>query len=89
MGNEIEVSAILKALANKRRLTILSFLKEKREASVSEIARHIRLSVRSTSRHLGRMDTVEILEKNQRGLFVFYKISFRMHICAKHILDII
>lgn len=48
----IEFEKIFKAVANKRRLQILLFLKLEKEATVGAIAEHIRLSVKSTSRHL-------------------------------------
>jgi len=54
---------VLKALANRRRLSITRCLKDKGEASVGEIAEEIRLSFRSTSRHLGVLAAADILEK--------------------------
>lgn len=65
----------LKALANKRRLAVLKYLKEKKEASVTEIAHKISLSFKATSRHLGILSSVDILEKDQRSLQVFYRIA--------------
>ena len=47
-----ELERILKALANKRRLSILIYLKRHPEATVGEIASSIRLSLTSTSKHL-------------------------------------
>jgi DNA-binding transcriptional ArsR family regulator len=73
--NERELEKILKALANKRRLAILKFLKSKREAPVGEIAEKIHLSVKSTSKHLNRLSSVDILDKEQRSLQIFYRIS--------------
>lgn len=65
----------LKALANKRRLTILKYLKEKKEASVTEIAHKISLSFKATSKHLGVLSSVDMLEKDQRSLQVFYRLA--------------
>lgn len=62
----------LKALANKRRLAILEYLKGKKEASVGEVAGAIHLSLKSTSRHLAILAATDIVEKDQRGLMVFY-----------------
>ncbi len=66
---------ILKALANRRRLEIIKYLKENKEASVGEIANHIKLSFKSTSRHLSILLGADILEKEQRGLLVFYGLA--------------
>ncbi|HUZ92698.1 MAG TPA: metalloregulator ArsR/SmtB family transcription factor [Candidatus Paceibacterota bacterium] len=68
----VELEKTLKALANRRRLAILKYLARVGERSVTEIAREIRLSVRSTSRHLRVLFGAGILEKDQRGLEVFY-----------------
>ncbi|MCK4592044.1 helix-turn-helix transcriptional regulator [Candidatus Parcubacteria bacterium] len=66
---------ILKALANQRRLAILKFLKSKKEASVGDIASEINLSVKATSKHLYILSSIDILEKEQRSLQIFYKLS--------------
>ena len=71
---EKEMEKILKALANKRRLAILGYL-SKQESSVGSIATHIRLSFRSTSRHLAVLSNVDCVEREQKGLQVFYRIS--------------
>jgi DNA-binding transcriptional ArsR family regulator len=66
---------IFKALANKRRLSILVYLSLKNEATVGEIAKKIKLSIKATSKHLILIANTDILEKEQRNLLVFYRIS--------------
>ncbi len=66
---------IFKALGNKRRLNIISFLKKKRIASVGEIATVIKLSLTSTSKHLNILYSLGLLDKEQRNLQIFYFIS--------------
>ncbi len=78
-----------KALANRRRLAILKHLKENEEASVSEIAKAIGLSFRSTSRHLGVLSAVDILERDQRGLWMFYRLSDNLNHIIKQIITIL
>ncbi|OGF62202.1 hypothetical protein A2926_00070 [Candidatus Giovannonibacteria bacterium RIFCSPLOWO2_01_FULL_44_40] len=77
---------LLKALANRRRLEILKVLKKEREGelSVGEIAERIGLSFKATSRHLSILIGADILEKEQRGLRVFYKLAASDKI-AKHV----
>lgn len=70
-----EFEKILKALANKRRLLIIKFLKERKEASVGQIADAINLSFRSTSKHLSILLAVDIVEREQRNLLVFYYLT--------------
>jgi DNA-binding transcriptional ArsR family regulator len=73
--DERKLEKYMKALANRRRLTILGFLKREREANVSRIAFEMGLSMRATSRHLIILERASILNKTQRSKEVFYKIS--------------
>ncbi len=59
-ATERELEKQLKALANRRRLAILKYLKSKREASVGDIAEEINLSFKSTSKHLAVRDCGKI-----------------------------
>lgn len=65
----------LKALANRRRLAILKYLKRTGEAPVGEIAEHIHLSFKSTSKHLGILAACDIVEREQRSLLMFYRLA--------------
>ena len=67
-----ELERLLKALANKRRLTILRFLKKNGEANVTEIAEVIKLSVQSTSRHLAVLFSADLVDRRQQSLEVYY-----------------
>ncbi len=87
--NERELEKQLKVLANQRRLFILKYLKRHREANVSEIADAIRLSFKSTSRHLNILATLDIVEKEQRSLQMFYKIAATNSSVIKHILSLL
>ncbi|OGG60533.1 hypothetical protein A3C86_01630 [Candidatus Kaiserbacteria bacterium RIFCSPHIGHO2_02_FULL_49_16] len=70
-----ELESNLKALANRRRLAIVRFIKKKNETSVGDIAEEIKLSLKSTSRHLAVLFSAGILDREQRSLQVFYKLS--------------
>lgn len=78
---------ILKALANYRRLQILKFIKEKKRATVGTIASHIKLSFKSTSRHLSILYGAGILEREQDKLSMFYSISDSIPKIAIQIID--
>jgi DNA-binding transcriptional ArsR family regulator len=69
-----ELEKYLKALANRRRLSILQHLKKKREASVGEIADAIGISFQATSKHLSILAALDIVEKDQRGLQMLYRL---------------
>ncbi len=81
-----ELYRILRVLGNKRRLAILKYLKKAKEASVGDIAKEINLSFKATSRHLGILTAFDILDKEQRSLMVFYKLSSTMPASARHAL---
>lgn len=70
-----KLERILKALANRRRLAILKYLKDHKEASVGEIASAIKLSFKATSKHLAILAAVDLVEREQRSLQMFYRLS--------------
>ncbi|OHB14690.1 MAG: hypothetical protein A2431_00585 [Candidatus Zambryskibacteria bacterium RIFOXYC1_FULL_39_10] len=72
---EINIEKILKATASRRRLAIFNCLQGKKELSVSTIAKQIKLSFRSTSKHLSILYAADLLEKEQRSVLMFYKLS--------------
>jgi len=78
---------ILKALANRRRLEIIKYIKEKKEVNVGDIAEHIKLSFKSTSRHLAILSGADLLEKEQKGLTVFYSLAPKLVSLAKFIIS--
>ena len=86
---EKELEKILKSLANKRRLTILSLLKNQKEATVGFIAEKIKLSYKATSKHLGLLSSANILEKDQRSSQMFYKMSSNTPESARRIINLL
>ncbi len=87
--NEKELEKVLKALANKRRVAILKYLKRIGAASVGDIASEIKLSFRATSKHLSVLFSADILEKEQSGLTVMYFISKAKHPIVVKLLSLI
>ncbi len=84
-----EQEKILKALANHRRLQIVKYIKEQKQATVGAVAGHIKLSFKSTSKHLMVLHNAGILDKEQKALLVFYSISKSLPRIAKQIIDVI
>ena len=80
---------VLKALANRRRLAILSYLKKKREAHVGDIADQIKLSFKATSKHLTVLSAAELLEREQRSSQMYYKIAAELPAEAKVVIRIL
>ena len=72
---EVELERQLKMLANRRRLAILNLLRKRKDVNVSDVADAIRLSLTSTSRHLNMLERMGFVEKEQRSLNVYYRIT--------------
>jgi len=85
--NSREGEKLLKSLANKRRLEILKFLKSGHRASVGDIASHIKLSFKSTSRHLSVLFSNDIVENEQESLSVYYSLSSKLNKISKSIIE--
>ena len=79
----------LKALANRRRLAILAHLKKNRGVSVGEIAREIKASFKATSKHLGVLLGADIVEKDQKGPEVHYRLSDSQKPAANRIINLL
>lgn len=84
-----EYEKILKALANRRRLQILKYLKDKKIATVTDIAGHLKLSFKSTSKHLAVLFGAGIVDKEQKSLSMFYSIIEPLPKLAKQVIDLI
>lgn len=84
-----ELEKTLKALANKRRLAIVKLLKKQGEKSVGDIAHEINLSFKSTSKHLGVLSAVDIVDREQRSLQMFYRLARNQKPAAKHIISLL
>ncbi|MFA5933733.1 MAG: metalloregulator ArsR/SmtB family transcription factor [Candidatus Paceibacterota bacterium] len=72
---EKELEKIFKALANKRRLAILKYIKSKNRASVGDIAGAIKRSFKATSKHLMILRNVDILDREQESLQMYYSLN--------------
>ncbi len=70
-----QLERILKGLANRRRLAIIKLLAHRKELPVASIADHIRLSFTSTSKHLSLLHQLDVVERRQESLTVYYCLS--------------
>jgi len=84
-----QAEKILKALANKRRLKIVKFLGKNKKATVTVIANYLKLSFKSTSRHLSVLKSAGIIDSEQVALMNFYYIVAPMPVIVKTILVLI
>ena len=87
--SEKELEKILKALANRRRMAVLKFIKKSGNASVGEIADAIKLSFKATSKHLMILANADILEKEQVSLTVLYSLPKNSNPLVSKLLSIL
>lgn len=81
-----QLERVFKGLANRRRLAIIKLLHREKELPVAEIARRIKLSFTATSKHLGLLQRLDILDRRQQSLSVFYSLSSEPPLAFKQIL---
>ncbi len=70
-----QLERILKGLANRRRLAIIKLLARSKELPVASIADRIHLSFTSTSKHLSLLHHLDIVERRQESLVVYYRLA--------------
>lgn len=68
-----DLTSVFRALAGRRRLEIINLLQDGQERSVGEIAERIKLSVRSTSKHLLQLLTHDLVESRRLRNLVLYR----------------
>ncbi|MDE2173532.1 MAG: winged helix-turn-helix transcriptional regulator [Patescibacteria group bacterium] len=87
--SEKDFERVMKALANRRRLAILRFLKTEKEASVGDIAEEIKLSFKATSKHLSVLSAAGIVDREQRSLQMFYHLSSELSLPARSVISLL
>ena len=86
---EKELERIFKAFANRRRLAIMRHIRERREATVGDIAEAIGLSFKATSKHLGVLTSAGVLDHEQQGLTMRYILAADMPSAARKVLALL
>jgi DNA-binding transcriptional ArsR family regulator len=69
------IEKVFKGLANRRRLAIIKLLIKERELPVAEISKQINLSFTSTSKHLGILRQLDIVDRRQESLTIYYRLA--------------
>ncbi len=70
-----EAAAMLKLIANERRLLILCRLVAEHEVSVGDLAQDINLSQSALSQHLAKMREEGLVATRREAQTVFYRIA--------------
>jgi len=78
---------VLKALANRRRLAIVAYLRKVGHSTPGNIAQEIKLSFKATSKHLGVLFAADLVEREQFGLRIDYCLKQPLHRITKSALE--
>ncbi len=78
-----------KAFANVSRLKILGYLKKHKAASVTEICHSTKCSYKATSKHLAILYHVDVVEREQVGFEMHYRISDKLDAATLTLLKLI
>ena len=68
-------SVLFKGLGNINRLKILKMLADRKQISVSELASDLHISLKNTSRNLGILLNLDLVEYQGRSDRVYYSLS--------------
>jgi len=77
---------ILKALANRRRLSLVSTLKRRGSATVGELAAVLKVTLPTTSKHLAILGSADVVEYERRSLQVHYRLADDLPSLARSII---
>jgi DNA-binding transcriptional ArsR family regulator len=83
------MTKVIAACANDQRLEILKFLKIKKYGNVSNIAKHINVSVKSTSKHLIILHQAHIIKREREGNEIFYSLNKPLNEVSKNIVGLL
>jgi len=78
---------LFKALANRRRLSIIRYLKRNGEKSVSDISDVIDVSIKSTSKHLLILSNANLTIEKKKGFYVLYRIKEDLRQLSRQIIE--
>ena len=70
-----EVAAMLRALANERRLMLLCMLIERNECTAGELSEAVSLSPSATSQHLAKMRDEGLIDFRREAQNLYYRIA--------------
>ena len=82
-----KLERLMKALANRRRMEIIRYLFQHKKSTVGILSEHLKLSFKSTSKHLGSLKSTEIIDGEQSGLSIYYSLSEPIHPIVKLIIS--
>ncbi len=89
MPSDKDLERVMKALANRRRIAAVRFIRKRKEANVGSVAESLKLSFKATSKHLAVLVNAGILDKEQRSIEMYFWLSPEMPEAAKRVVMLI
>lgn len=87
---EKKLEETFKVLSNTNRLKIIHLLaNEKKEITVNEIAKKIKITQPAASQHLKVLKTAEIIKSNKEGNKIYYTINMTTMTKEKESIDLL
>lgn len=77
---------VLKALASRRRLVMLAYLRGVPEATIGEIAYELHFSYKATAWNIRKLLLANLLDGDRRGPFVYYRLPHQAAIFLRTVL---
>ena len=87
--------ALLTALADETRLDILTFLQQKREATVSEIRERMNREQSAISHHLSCLRACGLVSTRRHGKYVYYSLNGKdrvakiLNLAERHVSEVL
>jgi len=81
-------STVYRGLGNPNRLRILQLLKQREKISVSELAYELDITIKNTSRNLGILLNLDLVEYQGKDDRVYYSINRKLDGYTKKILEL-
>ncbi len=81
-------ATVYRGLGNPSRLRILELLRKNKQLSVSELSKELGITLKNTSRNLGILLNLELVEFQGKHDRVYYSLNPNLHKDIKQILKI-
>jgi predicted transcriptional regulator len=75
MNSSRQTEKIVKGFANHRRIDMLVLIKNRPELSLNDVARELKLNLKTVSEHLRRLAISGLIYKKNRGQNVLHRVS--------------
>ena len=83
------ITKINHACAHDKRLEILRFLRNKKFANVTNVAKSINMTVKSTSKHLQVLYQAHVIKREREGTEIYYSLNRPLNDLLKTIVNLL